>query len=55
MSILLREESSGKHFVFIKGSPEMIHHYSTKKIEGYDKFIKKLSFSGFRSIGFGYK
>jgi hypothetical protein len=33
----------------------MIHHYSIKKINNFDNFVKKLSFSGYRSIGFGYK
>jgi magnesium-transporting ATPase (P-type) len=55
MSVLVRDPQADKHYVFIKGSPEMIHHYSVKKIQGFDNFVKKLSFSGYRSIGFGYK
>jgi cation-transporting ATPase 13A3/4/5 len=55
MSVLVREPQSGKFYVFVKGSPEMIHHYSLRKVNGFEKLIKRLSFSGFRSIGFGYK
>lgn len=33
----------------------MIHKYSSTKFSGFEKFIKKMSFSGYRSIGFGYK
>jgi hypothetical protein len=33
----------------------MIHHYSLKKVNGFEGLIKRLSFSGFRSIGFGFK
>ena len=33
----------------------MIHNYSTLKHANYDKFIKKLSLEGFRSIAFGYR
>ncbi len=33
----------------------MIHLYSQRKINGFDKFIKKLSLEGFRSLAFGIK
>jgi magnesium-transporting ATPase (P-type) len=55
MSVLIRESQTGKCFVFVKGNPEMIHKYSSTKFAGFGEFIKKMSFSGYRSIGFGYK
>jgi len=55
MSVLVREPLSEKFFVFVKGNPEMIHKYSTFRFSGFDQFIKRMSFSGYRSIGFGYK
>ena len=55
MSVLIRETQSDRHYIYIKGSPEMIHHYSTLKFDDFEEFIKKLSFSGYRSIGFGFK
>lgn len=55
MSVLVRSPQTNKHYVFVKGSPEMIHHYSLRKISGFDALVKRLSFSGFRSIGFGFK
>lgn len=33
----------------------MIHNYSTLKFRGYDDFVKRLSFGGYRSIAFGCK
>lgn len=33
----------------------MIHHHSVRKVPDFDRLIKRLSFAGFRSIGFGYK
>lgn len=33
----------------------MIHKFSSTKYAGFANFIKKMSFSGYRSIGFGYK
>lgn len=53
MSVLVR--LNGNYFVFAKGSPEIIHGFSTRKVKGFDGFLKKLSFSGYRAIGFGMK
>ena len=55
MSVLVRDPQTDKHYVFVKGSPEIIHHYSVKRVNDFDDFVKKLSFSGYRSIGFGFK
>jgi len=55
MSVLVKVVGSGKYYLFVKGSPEMIHKCSVFKFVGYDIFIKKLSLEGFRSIGFGYR
>ena len=55
MSVMLKDTQSERYFIYVKGSPEMIHNYSKLKFQGFDDFIKKLSFSGFRSIGFGFK
>lgn len=55
MSVLVRDAQSDKHYVYVKGSPEMIHRYSTLKFDDFEEFVKKLSFSGYRSIGFGFK
>ena len=43
MSVVPRQRSNGRNFVFVKGSPEMISDRSELKYEGYDAFIKKLS------------
>jgi magnesium-transporting ATPase (P-type) len=32
MSVLVKEEKTGKHFVFAKGAPEKIHTVSIRKI-----------------------
>lgn len=55
MSVLYRHKESGKYFIASKGSPEMIHKYSQVKVKDYDKFIKKMSLEGYRSIAFGFK
>lgn len=55
MSVLVRDPQGGRHTVFAKGSPEMIHNYSLLKLKGFEDFVKKLSFGGFRSIGFSCK
>lgn len=55
MSVLVRDPHSNKSYIFVKGNPEMIHKYSNFKFAGFDEFIKRMSFSGYRSIGFGYK
>lgn len=55
MSVMIRENQTGKFFILAKGSPEMIHNFSTFKFANFNDFVKKLSFGGFRSIGFGYK
>jgi hypothetical protein len=54
MSVLVREAITRKLYIFVKGNPEIIHDYSIKKLDGFDKLIQRLSFSGFRTIGFGY-
>jgi magnesium-transporting ATPase (P-type) len=55
MSVLVRNCHSNKSYIFVKGSPEMIHANSSLKYGDYDAFIKKLSLEGFRSISFGYR
>ena len=55
MSVLLRDAQSKKYFVLAKGSPEMVHDFSLRKVQGFDDFVKRLSFGGFRSIGFSVR
>jgi magnesium-transporting ATPase (P-type) len=55
MSVLVREEKTGKHYVIVKGAPEKIQSVSTSKIGGYSNFISDMSFRGLRTIAFGYK
>lgn len=55
MSVLVREEKTGKNYVIAKGAPEKIHTVSTNKIGGYSDFISDMSFRGLRTIAFGYK
>ena len=55
MSVMVREKETGKVFVGVKGSPEKIHGFSRVKMEGFEGFVKLLSLSGYRSIGFGWK
>jgi magnesium-transporting ATPase (P-type) len=43
MSVLFRHRQSKRCFIVAKGSPEMIHAYSSTKVKDYDAFIKKLS------------
>ena len=43
MSVMVRNRDTKKVYIFVKGSPEMIHKNSTLKYENYDQFIKKLS------------
>jgi cation-transporting P-type ATPase 13A2 len=55
MSVLVRNCSSRKYFVFAKGSPEMIHSHSRLQHQGFHDFVKKLSLEGYRSIGFSFR
>ena len=55
MSVAVRNTQTSKYFIFVKGSPEMIHANSHLKINNYGEFIKRLSLEGYRSIGFGYR
>lgn len=55
MSVLAKDKSSNKYYVFVKGAPQRIHEASIKKFSTYDKLVSGLSLGGFRTIGFGYK
>ena len=55
MSVIVRNVDSQLLEVYVKGAPEMIYQYSVEKPKGYLEFIKKLSFSGFRTIAFSHK
>lgn len=55
MSVMFWCENTKKYFVTVKGNPEMIHQYASKKVKDFEQFIKKLSLEGYRSIAFGFK
>jgi magnesium-transporting ATPase (P-type) len=54
MSVLAKDNKTGKVYIFAKGSPELMHHHSLRKIKDYDRLIKNLSLSGFRLITYGF-
>lgn len=55
MSVLAYDTQSSKYFVFAKGAPEIIHRHSTSKFAYFDRLLQTESYSGFRTIGYGYK
>ena len=55
MSVLVKDPTDGKFYVFIKGAPERIYHNSTNKPNGLIATVESLSLSGFRTIAVGYK
>lgn len=52
MSVLVRDTSNNKIYVFIKGAPEK---FQSKLSINFDKKVKSLSLGGYRTIAFGYK
>lgn len=61
MSVLVRDKHTGKHYIFVKGSPEKILHSSiniqknSENSETYMAMVKTLSLNGLRTIAMGYK
>ena len=55
MSVLVRDVSENRYYIFIKGAPEKIYNKCVNQNEKYHKIVSELSLSGFRSIGFGYR
>jgi len=55
MSVLVRERKNGSMYVFVKGSPEMIHNCSVLKHENFGLLVKELSLEGYRTIAIAYK
>lgn len=55
MSVLVRDCRSEELFVFAKGAPELLHSYSAKKCLSFEKILRDLSLSGYRTIGLSFK
>ena len=55
MSVLVRDNSSRKYYIFVKGAPERIQQKSTLKIAEFEKEYVHLSLNGYLTLGFGYK
>jgi Ca2+-transporting ATPase len=55
MSVLAFDHETCKHYVFVKGAPEIIHVNSTKKYPYFDSLLQNVSYGGYRTIAYGYK
>ena len=55
MSVLVRDVSHGKHYVFVKGAPEKIYNASLLKPEDFHSRVEELSLGGFRTLALAYK
>ena len=55
MSVLVKDLTEKKLYVFIKGAPERLYESSTNKPENFIKTLESLSMSGYRTIAVGYK
>lgn len=55
MSVLVRDVKENKYYIFLKGAPEKIYKNAINKHPHYNQTVTRLSLSGFRTIGFGYR
>lgn len=55
MSVLVRDATQKKHYVFIKGAPERIDKNSVVKYSNFETLVSNLSLGGYRTIAYGYK
>ena len=55
MSVLVRDPSNNKHYVFAKGAPEKIFNASRIKPAEFNSKIEELSLGGYRTLAVAYK
>lgn len=55
MSVLVRNLSNNKLYVYVKGAPEKLYSNSQEKPAHFFETIEKLSLEGFRTIAIGFK
>lgn len=55
MSVLAFDKQTNKYYIFVKGAPEIIHNHSLTKFSYFDGLLQNESYSGFRTIGYGFK
>ncbi len=55
MSVMVHDTETDKYYIFVKGAPEIIHKNSTITYSYFDDLLQNVSYSGFRTIAYGYK
>ncbi len=55
MSVLVRDTSCDKYYIFVKGAPEKIQKVSNNKVIGFDKLLSDVSLAGLRCLAVAYR